>query len=79
MANSRLVMTRGLEGNLYEVQYLVHPSPTAPADTTDVYACYRISNYDGLPIGSLVWIAASELVGADRQRIAGNIPLKGDK
>lgn len=70
--NSRLVITKGAEGNLYEIQYVVHRSATAPSSATDVYACYRISNYDGMPIGSLVWIAENELVDADRKRVQGD-------
>lgn len=66
--NSRLVKSKET-GTLYEIQYVVHRSATAPAATTDVYACYRISVYDVMPIGSLVWVAASELIEEDRTRV----------
>lgn len=45
-------------GQLYEIQYVIHPKPSFTTD--DVYACYRLSATDGMPIGSLVWITASE-------------------
>jgi hypothetical protein len=46
-------------GKFYEIQYVVHPRPITHG--CDVFACYRLSDYDGMPIGSLVWIAESEL------------------
>ena len=48
-------------GALYEPQYIVHPAEYAPANQADVFACYRLSAYDGMPIGSLVWLSADEL------------------
>lgn len=72
--NQRVVKT--FSGKLYEIQYLLAPSTTAPSIDMPVYACYRLSAYDGMPIGSLVHIAASELMDADRQRVAGKIPTK---
>ena len=46
-------------GETYEIQYVVHPRPITHGE--DVYACYRLSARDGMPIGSLVWITASDL------------------
>jgi hypothetical protein len=49
-------------GDLYEVDSLTaHPSATAPPETTDVFACYRLSRYDGMPVGTRVWLSASEV------------------
>ena len=45
-------------GDLYEIQYVVHPRSASHG--CDVFACYRLSSYDGMPIGPLVWIAESE-------------------
>lgn len=45
-------------GRLYEIQYAVH---TKQADGQDVYACYLLSAYDGMPVGNLVFIRAGEL------------------
>lgn len=45
-------------GSLYEIQYVVHPRPFTYGG--DVFACYRLSGYDGMPIGPRVWIAESE-------------------
>ena len=45
-------------GDLYEVLYVVH-SPAAHPNQ-DVFACYRLSAYDGMPIGSRVWVAENE-------------------
>ena len=42
-------------GCFYEIQYVVHPRPITHG--CDVYACYRLSATDGMPIGPLVWIA----------------------
>jgi hypothetical protein len=67
--NSRLVKAKN-SGELYEIQYVVHRAVWAPSNVTDVYACYRISNYDAMPIGSLVWISADQLIEEDRMRIA---------
>ena len=69
-------IVKSLTGTLYEVQYLVHPSISAPSDTTDVYACYRLSAYDGMPIGRLVWVAESELEPQDRERLHGRVNRK---
>lgn len=49
-------------GDLYEIQYVVHPQPNFTTD--EVYACYRLSGYDGMPIGGRVWIAAGEFEDA---------------
>lgn len=48
-------------GEWYEMQYIVHPQPNYT--TGDVYACYRLSATDGMPIGPLVWINASAFEG----------------
>lgn len=70
--NARIVKrkTSDTPDQLYEVQYVVHPAQHAPASTVDVYACYRLSAYDGMPIGSLIWLRADELVDADAMRVA---------
>lgn len=52
-------MVKMKSGELYEIQYVVHPRPATHG--CDVYACYRLSAYDGMPIGSLVWIAETDL------------------
>lgn len=48
-------------GQLYELQYVVHPSENVPKGTTDVYACYKLSPTDGMPISSLIWLSLDEL------------------
>lgn len=45
-------------GEAYEIQYVVHPRPITHG--CDVYACYRLSKTDGMPIGGLVWIAKTD-------------------
>lgn len=46
-------------GELYSVEYVVHS--VNQVDGEDVFACYKLSAYDGMPIGSLVHIPKSEL------------------
>jgi hypothetical protein len=41
----------------YEIQYTIHSSVL----NTTVYACYRLSAYDGMPIGPLVFIPISQV------------------
>ncbi len=61
------------DGRLYEIQYVVHSA--CGNDAEDVYACYRLSNYDGMPIGPLVWVAKGELEETDVTRLdAGAVP-----
>lgn len=40
-------------GTLYEIDYVVH---STRADGKDVYACHKLSAYDGMPIGPLVYL-----------------------
>jgi hypothetical protein len=49
------------EGTLYEVYSVVIGGTTAPAYCTPVYNCYRLSNYDGMPIGMLVNIDETQI------------------
>lgn len=46
-------------GRLYAIDHVVHSS--RGVDGEDVFACYMLSAYDGMPIGSMVWIAKSEI------------------
>lgn len=64
--NANIVKSK--TGTLYEIQYVVHPRSVAHG--CDVYACYRLSATDGMPIGPRVWIAATDLIDADRERIS---------
>lgn len=58
------------DGDLYEVQYVVHSK--AGIDFDDVFAVHRLSAYDGMPIGSLTWIAKRDIVG----HIPDNVPVR---
>lgn len=58
-------IVKALSGTLYEIQYVVHSTTL----NEDVYACYRLSSYDGMPIGGLAWIPVSELTPDDRIRL----------
>jgi hypothetical protein len=70
--NNNLVKTKS--GELHEIQYVVHPRPLHVA-SGDVYACYRISATDGMPIGPLVWIATIDLMDSDQKRLLhSNMP-----
>jgi hypothetical protein len=53
-------------GALYEIAYVTH----SLAHNGDVYAAYRLSSYDGMPIGPRVWIAVNEFEPADVERIS---------
>ena len=51
-------------GDLYEIQYVVYGTIGYLA------ACYRLSGYDGMPIGGLVWLPVDEFIDDDRRRVA---------
>lgn len=61
--NKNLVKTKS--GKLYEIHSRVLSSNPNAAP---VLACFAISEYDGMPIGSLVWIGVNEFIDADRDR-----------
>lgn len=44
-------------GRQYVVEKLIEAQSTVD---TEVLACYRLSDYDGMPIGSLVYVALSD-------------------
>ena len=46
-------------GQLYEIQHVIHS--TRAIDGEDVLVCYRLSAYDGMPIGSLVHLRKDEV------------------
>lgn len=73
MANNRLVK-HATTGDVYEVAYVVR-------NVDAMFACYKLSAYDGMPIGELVHIPASNIVEADAKRIAwlavgGALPIR---
>ncbi len=58
----QIVKSKSDPRTLYSVQYLIaHPSASAPTAVTDVYACVRLSAYDGMPMGGTVFIAENEI------------------
>lgn len=64
--NSYMVKNRHND-TYYEIQYVIHPRSVAHG--CDVFACYRLSATDGMPIGSRVWIALSDLCDSDQRRL----------
>ena len=50
MANP-LVVKHKITGRLYEIQHI----------DGDIYACLRLSYYDGMPIGDLVYLRKDEV------------------
>lgn len=54
---NRSIVKSKRDGTLYEVQYLFH----SDLIDVDLYVCYRLSVYDGMPIGGLVYVLADEV------------------
>ena len=52
---NRSVVKHKETGSLYEVDYIVHDR-----GGVDVFSGHRLSNYDGMPIGDRVWMAANQ-------------------
>ena len=46
-------------GKLYQVEHVVHDDRGVYDE--DVFACYALSGYDGMPIGPQVWVERSKL------------------
>lgn len=61
--NKMVVKTKS--GTLYEVVSLIHAHTLGER----LYSAYRLSEYDGMPIGSLVHLIASELIDEDAARL----------
>lgn len=64
--NPAIVKTKtGKPSDLYEVQYVEKLSTIGD----ELFACYRLSAYDGMLIGPIVFIPASELIPEDVTRL----------
>jgi hypothetical protein len=60
MANKNMVKHKQT-GELYEIQHVIYSRVDAVNADADVLACYRLSAYDGMPIGSLVHLQRDEV------------------
>jgi len=58
MANSKMVKHKAT-GKLYEIDHVIHSKNGV--DGEDVYACHKLSEYDGMPIGPLVYLKKVEV------------------
>ena len=50
------VVKNKFTGELFKVEHIFHS-----AGFPDIYACYRLSGYDGMPIGSLINFGPDEI------------------